>query len=348
MHWTVIAPFNKSRTHTDWLSPYVPDKHHQFLFIPRPGKEVSWHTKKAAVTYSNEWVNFWEQTSEAMHAREGGIITVFPQLAAVAGLQKRLQFKNFPLIAWWFNTQLYSGIKGQLARTSLQAVDKFIIHNRCEADYYSQWLGISRERFEFIPLQSPTVPRLYAEDQENPFIFATGSGCRDYHTLFEAVKRLNLPAIVAPGQSAVEGLSIPNPVDLRFDVTRNDLEHLPQKARVHVIPMRTDGIVAGTATIVNSLRRGDVIIATRRSGVDDYIIDGENGLLVEPHSVEDLAQAIDRVWHDPALRDRLSKAAYQFGAEHCSDEAAGAHLGRILDQFEPQTAFAERKILQVS
>jgi hypothetical protein len=347
MHWTVIAPFNRSRTQSDWLSPYVPNKH-QFLFIPRPGKEVSWHTKKAAVTYSNEWVDFWQQTSAAMRSREGGIVTVFPQLAAVAGLQKQLQSRDFPLIAWWFNTQLYSGIKGQLARASLQAIDKFIVHNRCEAKYYSQWLGIPKERFEFVPLQTKALPRLYSEDLENPFIFATGSGCRDYHTLFAAVKHLNLPAIVAPGHKAVEGLTIPKQVDLRFEVTRDDLEHLPQKARVHVIPMRTDGIVAGTATIVNSLRRGDVIIATRRSGVEDYITDGENGLLVEPHSVEEMAEAIDRVWRDPALRDRLSKAAYKFGAEHCSDEAAGAHLGRILDQFEPQTRSVGREVLQVS
>ncbi len=349
MHWTVVAPFNKTRTDSDWLSPLVPGGHHEFLFIPRPGKEVSWHTKKVPVTTCQEWLDFWQQSSEALQKRQGGIVTVFPQLAAAVGLQKQLQGgKRFPLVAWWFNTQLYGGAKGQLARASLQSVDRFIVHNRCEAKSYSNWLGIPQDRFEFVPLQTTEFPRTCSEEVDDPFIFATGSGHRDYYTFFEAIQQLNLKAIVTPGRKAVEGLIIPKQVDLQFDVTREDLENLPQKARIHVIPMDTKGVVAGTSTIVGAMRRGDVIIATRRSGVEDYITEGETGLLVEPHSVQDMARAIDQVWNDAALRDRLSKAAYQFALENCSNESAGKHLGRILDQFETAPQTAKKKIFQLS
>lgn len=335
MHWTVVAPFNRKYTNSDWLSPFVPRDRHEFLFIPRRGEELSWHMKTVPVTTRQEWIDLWHQTSQALAERKGGIITVFPQAAALIGLRKRLHLgKRFPVVAWWFNTGEYSGWKQWFAQTSLQEIDKFVVHNRCEAERYSRWLNIPEERFEFVPLQRPETPRQYEEDLENPFIFATGSGQRDYGTFFEAVKKLNVPTVVAPGRHAVEGLTVPPQAKVRFDVTRADLDRLGEQALINVIPMTTNGVTGGTVTIVEAMRKGYAIIATRRSGVEDYITDGETGLLVEPYSVEAMAEAIDRLWKDPDLRHRLGKAAYKFAAENCSDEAAGANLGRILDRVE--------------
>ncbi len=337
MHWTVVAPFNQKYTDSDWLSPYVPRDRHEFSFIPRPGQNVNWHLKKVPVTTRKEWLGYWQQTSEALverQERQGGIVTVFPQLSALVALRKRFSGERFPLVSWWFNTVGYTGVKQRLAQWSFQAVDRFVVHTRSEADYYSQWLKIPKARFEFVPLQKAEMPRIYAEEQENPFLFATGSGYRDYGTFFEAVEKLNLPTIVAPGRHAVAGLTIPSQVDLRFEITKPEIYRCNQQARINVIPMSTEGATAGTVTIVEAMRMGCAIIATRRSGVEDYIEHGKTGLLVEPYSTSALTEAIDRLWNDAELRNRLGKAAYQFAAEHCSDEAAGAHLSRILSAIE--------------
>lgn len=336
MHWTVLAPFNREYVDSDWLSPYVPGNRHEFLFIPRPGQETNWHTKTVPVTSKNEWRDYWNQTAQAMAERKGGIITVFPQLAALAGLRKRFSGKQFPVLSWWLNTEAYTGAKGWLARTSLECVDKFVVHTRCEAEYYSQWLGFPMERFEFVPLQKPEFPRLGEENQENPFIFATGSGNRDYGTFFKAVEKLNLKTLVAPGRHAVAGLEIPSQVDIRFEITKPEIIKASQEARINVIPMTTEGPTGGTVTIVESMRMGCAIIATRRSGVEDYLEDGVTALLVDPHSEEQMTEAIDRLWNDHELRNRLGKAAYQYAVENCSDEAAGAHLERILDKLEDE------------
>jgi hypothetical protein len=333
MHWTVLAPFNQSHTTSDWLSPYTSGKRHDFLFIPRPGQETNWHTKTVPVTDRNEWIQFWQQTNQAMAERQGGVITVFPQLAALAGLRKRFSGKSFPVLSWWLNTYAYSGLKGSLARASLEPIDKFVVHTRCEIDYYSQWLGLPKERFEFVPLQKPEYARLGEEDQENPFIFATGSGNRDYGTFFKAVEKLNLKTLVAPGRHAVAGLNIPSQVELRFEITKPEIIKAAQSARINVIPMTTDGPTGGTVTIVESMRMGCAIIATRRSGVEDYLEDGVTALLVDPYSETQMTEALDRLWNDHALRNRLGKAAYQYAINNCSDEVAGGHLEKILDQL---------------
>jgi glycosyltransferase involved in cell wall biosynthesis len=50
------------------------------------------------------------------------------------------------------------------------------------------------------------------------------------------------------------------------------------------------------------------VVATRVAGVPRLIEDGKTGLLVEPNSVDDLVQALQRVLHDAELRASLRSA----------------------------------------
>jgi glycosyltransferase involved in cell wall biosynthesis len=51
------------------------------------------------------------------------------------------------------------------------------------------------------------------------------------------------------------------------------------------------------------------VVASRLGQIADVIIDNENGLLVEPGNVGELAQALERVANNEALRSRLGEAA---------------------------------------
>jgi len=332
MHWTVIAPFIKEQNKDTWLSAYVPREQHQFHLIPHTGANVNWHDRNSPVTGREEWLRFWHQTGEALKIRQSGVITVFPQLAATVALRQRFARQHFPVVAWWFNVgTCYRGLKRWLAQNNLKDINRFVVHTRCEREIYSQWLGIPLERFEFVPLQVGEIPVIYKEETSQPFILATGSACRDYPTLFKAVKKLNLRTVVVSGPRVLEGLTIPPQVEVPFGLKKHEILRLGQEARINIVPMTKEGPTAGTVTIVEAMRMGRAIIATRRSGVEDYIEDEETGILVEPNSVDDLAQAIDRLWNDEELRNRLGREAGRYAAEHFSDEAAGAALGRILD-----------------
>jgi glycosyltransferase involved in cell wall biosynthesis len=58
------------------------------------------------------------------------------------------------------------------------------------------------------------------------------------------------------------------------------------------------------------------VVASRLGQIASVIMDGENGLLVEPNDAAALAQAIERLAEDEALRRRLGSAARQTVAEH--------------------------------
>jgi glycosyltransferase involved in cell wall biosynthesis len=58
------------------------------------------------------------------------------------------------------------------------------------------------------------------------------------------------------------------------------------------------------------------VVATRVGGVPEVVVDGETGIVVEPDDVSSLADALDRVAADDALRERLGRAGSTRIAEH--------------------------------
>jgi glycosyltransferase involved in cell wall biosynthesis len=341
MHWTVAAPFIHSfeQVGSAWLTPFVPGNRHQFTIIPRQKPLPNWHDRTSSVTEYQDWLTYWQQGKEAVQASKGGVILVFPQLAATVGIQQHLVRRRVPVVAWLFNVgSCSSGIRRWLAQVSLDRIDRFVVHTRREQEMYSQWLGLPIERFEFVPYQVPEISVDYEENTEHPFLVALGSAHRDFSTLFEAVEKLNLPTIVASGKRALEGFTIPPGVKTPFGIKKQDCLRLAQEARINIVPLlfQEEITAAGQVTLVEAMRMKRAIIATRCNGVEDYIKDGETGLLVEPHSTQDLVQAIDRLWNDAELRDRLGLNAGRYAAENFSDEAAGVALGRVLDSVADQ------------
>jgi glycosyltransferase involved in cell wall biosynthesis len=60
---------------------------------------------------------------------------------------------------------------------------------------------------------------------------------------------------------------------------------------------------------VEAMALGAAVIGTKGHGFDEYIRDGENGVLVERGAVEPLAVAVERLLDSPGLRARLGAAA---------------------------------------
>lgn len=88
-------------------------------------------------------------------------------------------------------------------------------------------------------------------------------------------------------------------------------------AEIFVLPSTRDGL---PRVMKEAMAQGVAIITTKIVGPTELVIDGESGLWVEPGQPEALAQAISRLYHDPALRQRLGQAGKQRLVEHFSSE----------------------------
>ncbi|MGD1856258.1 MAG: glycosyltransferase family 4 protein [Leptolyngbyaceae cyanobacterium] len=336
MKWAVVSPFfdQEDIDRSRWLNQYFSSDEYKFQLVGPHQPLPKWHDKTVKITTLPEWKIYWEQATAALNTDADGLITVFPQLPAAIGLQKLLRRSKKPVIAWIFNIGTCSvGPRRWLARLSLSQIDRFIVHTSREIDIYSEWLNIPKDRFEFIPFPSPDIDVMAAEDTKNPFVVSLGSAHRDFSTLFQAVETLNLPTVVASGPSALEGLDIPSQVQTPFGIARAECLKLAQQGRINVVPLQPKENVtsAGQVTMVEAMIMGRAIIATDCYGTSDYVTHGETGWLVRPGSVEDMTEAIDRLWRDHTLRTRLARNAQAYARANFSDAGAAQVLEKVID-----------------
>ncbi len=338
MDWALLATYytQDNIKNEKWIDECIQDPVHTFTKVPIPenANPNDWHNRNSRGSSSSEWSTYWRQTGNAWNENYDGYITLFPQLPMLLGLRKKFGTKKKPIISWCFNLgETLSGPKRQLAKLGLGQVDKFIVHTRREIQIYSDWFAIPEDQFEFFPMQRGKIEVTETENTEEPFLLSMGSALRDYKTLFEAVKTLNINTKIVAAPRAVEGLKIPENVEVISGITLDDCRILSQQARMNVIPMVDRELPAGIVTIIEAMRIGRPIIVTKCLGSEDYIIDNETGLFVEPYSVESMVEAISSLWNDAEKRDRISNAAAMYSEKHISDRAASAKLKSIIDQY---------------
>jgi phosphatidylinositol alpha-1,6-mannosyltransferase len=85
------------------------------------------------------------------------------------------------------------------------------------------------------------------------------------------------------------------------------------------------GIVYLEANLSNS-----PVIAGQAGGVTDAVIDGYNGLLVDPLSIEDIQAAIIKLAHDPALRKQLGDQGKQLAITKFNWEQQAAKIANLI------------------
>lgn len=108
---------------------------------------------------------------------------------------------------------------------------------------------------------------------------------------------------------------------VRFLGKRDDVGDLLAACDAFVLPARREGL---GVSALEAMAAGRAVVASRVGGLGEAVVDGETGLLVPPEDAPALAEALERVARDTALRARLG--------------AAGP--GRVASAFLPATMVA--------
>jgi glycosyltransferase involved in cell wall biosynthesis len=131
-------------------------------------------------------------------------------------------------------------------------------------------------------------------------------------------------------ESQIHSLGLSNSVRLfgRSDHVANYLA----SADVFVMPSRWEGL---PIALLEAMSAGLPVIATNVEGVDEVIVDGEQGLLVPVGNVDALVRAILQLLRDPAMRARMGLSSKQRIAERYSiDQMSERYLALMVKLME--------------
>ncbi|MEW5871404.1 MAG: glycosyltransferase [Chloroflexota bacterium] len=160
------------------------------------------------------------------------------------------------------------------------------------------------EKFVFVPLPAPDMAEVRPYPSQEPYVFAGGGAGRDFDTLIEAMRGLELRLVIATFSPKSLGYASPLPENciIYWAMPRARFLELAAGALFVVVPLKEGSNPHGHTTVVEALRLGKAIISTQSASVDDYLAHGREGLLVKAGDSLSYREAILKLAQDQALR----------------------------------------------
>ncbi|HEU5216323.1 MAG TPA: glycosyltransferase family 4 protein [Gaiellaceae bacterium] len=151
---------------------------------------------------------------------------------------------------------------------------------------------------------------------------------KNVDTLVEAVGDLNL---VVAGDGPLRE-RVPNALGA---VPHAEVERLLERASVLVAPCEREGFGLAAA---EAMAFGRPVVAAAGGALLELVSDGETGLLVPPRDAPALREAVERLLADPALRERLGRAAHERARERFGWDGV---IDRTLELYRTALAGAD-------
>jgi glycosyltransferase involved in cell wall biosynthesis len=238
----------------------------------------------------------------------------------------------------WPESSWRRALRRGLWRLVVSSVTRILVQSRCELDRYAEALGVSREKFVFVPYHATVYDSKYSVS-EGDYIFAGGSYNRDYETLIKAAGQVPCRVVIATLFADDYKLRrLPENVSVR-SVAHHEFLELMAGAKIVVVPLVPYLLHSGgQQTYENAMTMGKAVVVSDECSAGDYILDGVTGLLVKPGDAAALLSAIQKLLNCPELRTEIGRKAKEaseaFAPERFFDrvlaiaEEAVAGMGR--------------------
>lgn len=222
----------------------------------------------------------------------------------------------------------------------LAFTDMAICHSRNEIDRYAALFPRHAHKFVFtrwgghMSEYPPAVDHAGADGMAAAASYAISAGrsSRDYATL-EAAAR-DLPCrikIICDNAEIIAQFKASEQIEILPRCYGEEYVRELQNALFVVIPLSADDVSAGQMVLTQSMALSKPIIITRTRGIEDYVVEGVDALLVERGDVAAMRAAMQSLFEDAALRDSLARTARQSYETHYTIDI---FIGQVIAEIE--------------
>jgi glycosyltransferase involved in cell wall biosynthesis len=244
----------------------------------------------------------------------------------------------------WYHTgrTFRDWLKGLRLRVAARSVKRFVVWASHEVDDYHRVFGIPQDRLTYVPFHT-TLNDYQYEVRDDGYLFAGGNYDRDYPTLIEAVRGVELPVWIATTRpEQVAGVELPSNVRIG-GTTVEGFRQAMAAARLVVVPMKA-GLLhsGGQQTCLNAMAMGKPTIAVGRKWAVDFIDDGATGLVVDYEDPQSLRQAIRWVLANPEAARRMAERGREHALRFTTQRTMQSVYELVKATLSPATPCAEQ------
>jgi glycosyltransferase involved in cell wall biosynthesis len=241
--------------------------------------------------------------------------------------------------------------KAMLMKFASSHIDRLVLMSSVQRDFAVNVLHMPSSKV--VLLKWPVDQKFWRPmDCQTDMICAVGAEMRDYPTLIEAIRGLDIRCHIAAGTQrfvqhcTVKAVQKASRLPTNITVGRRtftELRALYARSRFVVIPLLPSDTDNGSTSILEAMAMGKAVICTRTKGQVDVVQDGTTGILVPPGDSKAMREAIQHLWEHPDEAEKMGRAGREYVEEnHTLDE----FVGRVRELVE--AAIDERRKLLAS
>ncbi len=175
-------------------------------------------------------------------------------------------------------------------------------------------------------------------------IMSAGVAKRDYNTLIAALSQLPeyhtelfISSKFGDQLQRKVKIHVPKWVKVVDWVSEEELIKRYHRMRFMIVPLEaTTHSGAGINAAIEASAIGKAVIATRTGGMETFVQDGETGILVPPHDVQAMKDAIQTLWTQPALAARMGIAGRRYVKKRFDPQKVNANISLFIERLGKQ------------
>lgn len=209
-------------------------------------------------------------------------------------------------------------------------IDVFVCTSQTFCNYCAEVFHEPKERFVFLPFGVNDFTKCVDMNvpATNDYILSLGRSNRDWDFLIESFTETQYPLRIVCDELHRDNL--PDNIRIYNNVWGDESFEFIKNCRFMIIPIMDGKIGSGETVLLQTMSFSKPIIITKPSCLaDDYVTDGETGLVVSKKK-DDLLAAVEKLWNDQKLYERLSSNCRALYESKHSLLSYGKYVGNTL------------------
>ena len=211
-------------------------------------------------------------------------------------------------------------------------IDKFVCFSKRECDFYSGFFHTDRKRFQYIPLGIENInDKIISKIKTKSFVFSTGRSNRDYDFLINSLKNEDYEVHIAC--DILNRNNYLGMIEINENCFGDAMLKEMAESKCVVVTLRDTNISSGQLVILQAMQMGKPVVVTRSAGIEEYVEDGVNGILID-NNKEELLSALRKIYTDEFYYDQLSQNSRNMFKNKYTIECMANNISRIISEIE--------------